>query len=313
MNKLDTHFLKKTFLLLAVAAALGTAASAQQRYLWPASDRLNLPVWPDRPPGESANVPPEHNVPDQSLLAGRPYVRLTDVSSPTITLYKAESHNSGAAVLVLPGGGYQIVAMDLEGTEICEWLNSIGVNCLLLKYRVPGSGPYPKSAAALQDAQRAMGLVREHAAEWGLDPNRLGVMGFSAGGNLAAGLSSIYKKRLYKPIDAADDLGCRPDFAILVYPAYLANENREFALNPEVQPTAETPPTFLLQAEDDPVHVENSILYFMELKKAGVRAEMHIYAQGGHGYGLRKTDLPISHWPALVETWLHTIEVLPGK
>jgi acetyl esterase/lipase len=306
---------KTGLLLFAAAGMLCAGAWAQQQpYGWPPPpDRLTMAIWPGVPPGEAADMPAEHNVPSKSRVAGRAYVRLTDVSKPTITLYKAEGKNTGAAVLVFPGGGYKIVSMDLEGTEVCQWLNSIGVNCVLLKYRVPDSGPYPKSAAALQDAQRAMGLVREHAKEWGIDPDRVGVMGFSAGGHLAAAISNHYEKRLYEPIDAADKLSCKPDFAVVDYPGYLALADQDFAPNPDIQPTADTPPTFLLQAENDPVHVENAIVYFLQLKKAGVPAELHVYAQGGHGYGLRKTGLPISHWPSLVETWLHTIKMLPGE
>ncbi len=284
---------------------------------WPPSaDHLTMPIWPGTPPGEKANMPPpEYNVnaAGTKQMAGRPYIRLTNVSTPTITLYKPTVKNTGAAVVVFPGGGYQILSMDLEGTEVCDWLNQIGVTCVLLKYRVPDSGPYPKSAAALQDAQRAMGLVRQHSAEWGIDPHRVGVLGFSAGGFLSAAVSAIYDKRVYDPVEAADQLSCRPDFAVVLYPGYLALAEQNFAPNPDIHPTADTPPTFLLQAEDDPVHVENAVTYFMELKKAKVPAELHVYAQGGHGYGLRPRDFPIMGWPKLVETWLHTIKVLPAE
>ena len=221
-------------------------------------------------------------------MEGKPLVRVENVSTPTITLYKPKGKSSGAAIVVFPGGGYQILAMDIEGTEACEWLNDIGVTCVLVKYRVPGSGPYPKSAAAFEDAQRAMGLVRLHAAEWGIDPNRVGVLGFSAGGYLAAAVSNHYEQRLYDPIDDADKLSCRPDFAVVLYPGYLAMAERNFAPNPDIQPTANTPPTFILQAENDPVHVENSVVYFLALKNAMVPAELHIYAEGGHAYGLRE-------------------------
>jgi len=303
---------KNAFILLAGCAALSTALFAQS-YGWPPADRLTLPVWPGAAPGEPANMPPEANTTTAKdhLVAGRPVIRLGNVSKPTITLYQPTGINTGVAVLVFPGGGYRIDSIDLEGTEVCAWLNSIGVNCVLLKYRVPDSGPYPKSAAALQDAQRAMGLVRMHAAEWAIDPNRVGVLGFSAGAHLAAAISNYYGKRLYDPLDAADRLSCRPDFAVVIYPGYLALADQHFAPNPDIHPTADTPPTFLLQAEDDPVHVENAVVYFLALKNAGVPAELHVYAQGGHGYGLRPTDLPISHWPRLVETWLRTIKVLP--
>ncbi|MGC1089614.1 MAG: alpha/beta hydrolase [Candidatus Acidiferrum sp.] len=250
--------------------------------------------------------------PKDNVIAGRRVIRLGNVSTPTLTLYTPASNNTGAAVIVFPGGAYRILAIDLEGTEVCDWLTSKGITCVLLKYRVPESGPYPKSAAALQDAQRAMGIVRAHAADWKLDPHRIGVLGFSAGGHLAAAISTHFDKRLYDPVDAADQLSCRPDFAVIVYPGYLAIAEQNFAPNAEIHVTEQTPPTFLVQAEDDPVHVENSTVYFLELKNAKVPAELHIYAQGGHGYGLRRTELPITHWPELVETWLHTINILPA-
>lgn len=307
----------------AVAPMLGAQTPAWQ----PAPGHLTLHLWPHGAPGEAAHPAPEVNTTTtkDNLVAGHTVVRLGNVSDPTLTLYPAKGRNSGAAVLVFPGGGYQILAMDLEGTEICGWLNSIGVNCILVKYRVPNSGPYPKSAAALQDAQRAMGLVREHAHAWHIDPHRIGVIGFSAGGYLAAILSNDYQKRLYAPIDAADQFSCRPDFAMIIYPGYIAVAEDQMKLNPAIHVTANTPPAFLVQAEDDPVHVENVIDYFLALKHAGVPAEMHIFAYGGHGYGLRpvthsiyindvpatnKTPLPISHWPQLAAAWMHSIGVL---
>lgn len=297
-----------------VTAAMFSVRIAAQPSVWPPSpDRITLPLWPGGAPGEPANMPPEVNMNanNAKTMAGRPYIRLGNVSKPTITLFAPKSRNTGAAVVVFPGGGYQILSVDLEGTEVCDWLNSIGVNCILLKYRVPDSGPYPKSPAALEDAQRAMGLVRQHAAGWGIDPNRVGVLGFSAGGHLSAAISNHYEHRLYDPIDAADKLSCRPDFSVVLYPGYLALSEQAYAPNPDIQPTADTPPTFILQAEDDPVHVENAVAYFLALKNARVPAELHIYAQGGHGYGLRPRDLPIMGWPRLVETWLHTIKILP--
>lgn len=211
---------------------------------------------------------------------------------------------------MFPGGGYRFLAIDLEGTEVCDWLNSTGVNCFLVKYRVPATGPYPKSAAALQDAQRALAIVRSRAAEWHIDANRIGVIGFSAGAHLAAALSTHFDKRVYDPVDDADGVSCRPDFAVLIYPGYLALADKGFALNPDIPVTSETPRSFILQAEDDGVHVENSIVYFLALKTAKVHAEMHIYAAGGHGYGLRATDVPVTRWPKLVEAWLHTIHII---
>jgi acetyl esterase/lipase len=158
-----------------------------------------------------------------------------------------------------------------------------------------------------------MGLVREHAAEWKIDPHRIGVLGFSAGGHLAAAISTHYDKRLYDAIDAADSLSCRPDFAVVVYPGALALADKNFAPNADINPTADTPPTIIVQAEDDSVHVENALVYFQQLKNAKVPAELHIYAQGGHGYGLRRTALPVTTWPQSVEIWLRTINVLPAQ
>lgn len=307
--------MKKSALTLAACVALATGLMAQPTGWTPPAGHFTMNIWPGIAPGEAANMPPEQNMytAKDRLVGGRPYVRLGNVSTPTITLFKAHGINTGAAVLVFPGGGYQILSMDLEGTEVCAWLNSIGVNCVLLKYRVPNTGPYPKSAAALQDAQRAMGLVRVHAAEWGIDPHRIGVLGFSAGGHLSAAISNLYEKRLYDAVDDADKLSCKPDFSVVLYPGYMADADKNYAPNTEIHPTADTPPTFLLQAEDDPVHVENAVVYFMELKKAKVPAELHVYAQGGHGYGLRPTDLPVTHWPKLVKAWMRTIKVLPAK
>jgi acetyl esterase/lipase len=307
--------MKKSAMLAAAIAALSMNLAAQGSGWPPSPDRLTLPLWPGAAPGEPASVPPETDTTSakDALVAGRPVGRLGNVSSPTLTLYKPKGNITGAAVVVFPGGGYNILAIDLEGTEVCDWLNSIGVTCVLVKYRVPGTGPYPKSPAALQDAQRAMGLVREHAAEWGIDPTRVGVLGFSAGGHLSAAVSNHYEQRLYDPIDAADKLSCRPDFAVVIYPGYLALADQNYAPNPDIQPTANTPPTFILQAENDPVHVENAVVYFMQLKNAKVPAELHVYTEGGHGYGLRPTRLPITGWPKLVETWLHTINVLPAQ
>lgn len=305
--------------LLASAPVFVSAQRAQPSGWPPGPDHATVALWPHGAPTPSTEPGPPVPTPSPERdtttaqdrpVAGRAVVRLGNVTDPTLTLYLAPiAHNTGAAVLVFPGGAYRIVAIDLEGTEVCDWLNSIGVNCLLVKYRVPASGPYPKSSAALQDAQRAIGLARQHAAEWNVDPHRIGVLGFSAGAHLAAALSTHYDQRLYPPVDAADQQSAKPDFALVIYPGYLAIAEQNFAFTPDIPVTAATPPTFLVQAEDDPVHVENAIQYFMQLKKAGVPAELHVYAKGGHGYGLRPTDLPITHWPELAATWLKTIGV----
>jgi acetyl esterase/lipase len=299
--------------LLLIAAALGTSTHLLAQWP-PPPGHITIEIWPHGAPGAPANPPPEADTTTtkENLIAGKPLVRLGNVSKPSITLYTPPAKNTGAAVVVFPGGSYRVLAIDLEGTEVCDWLNSAGITCVLLKYRVPDTGPYPKSAAALQDAQRAVGIVRSHAAEWHIDPKRIGVLGFSAGAHLAAALSTHFEKRLYDSVDAADQLSCRPDFAVIVYPGYLAIAEQNFAPNAEIHPTEQTPPSFIVQAVDDPVHVENATVYFLALKNAKVPAELHIYAQGGHGYGLRRTELPVTAWPQLVETWLHTIKVLPA-
>jgi acetyl esterase/lipase len=305
------QFLIAAFLLASVNSSL----SARQLAWPPPPGHPTLDLWPNGAPGLPANSAPEVDTTTakDNLIAGKPLIRLGNVSKPTLTYYAAQAPNSGAAVVVFPGGGYHILAIDLEGTEVCDWLVTIHVNCILVKYRVPDSGPLPKSNSALQDAQRVLGIVRSHAAEWRIVPHRVGVLGFSAGAHLSAALSTHYNERLYDPIDAADQLPCRPDFAVIVYPGYLALAEQNFAANPEIHVTADTPPSFIVQAEDDPVHIENSTLYFLKLKNAKVRAELHIYAEGGHGYGLRRTALPVTAWPKLVETWLQTIKVLPAR
>lgn len=301
------------FFPISVLAASAATASAQQ---------IMLPLWTYGAPEASAVTGPERDInsPSDALIAGRKIIKITNVSEPTLTVYKAAAAGNGSpAVLVFPGGGYQILAYDLEGTEVCTWLNSIHVTCVLVKYRVPYDGHYPERTEDLEDAQQAMRLTRGHAAEWGIDAKRIGVLGFSAGGHLAAVLSNHFD---FAP-DAAKaaalaqhgginaSVSARPDFAFIIYPGYLVHWPDKTAIAPEARPSASTPPTFLLQAEDDPVHEENALAYFQALKDANVPAEIHIYAQGGHGYGLRPTELPITHWPLLAEAWLRTIHVLP--
>lgn len=314
-SSLPVRYMLRKLLLFATVTGISTCIFAQKPAWQPPAGHVTMPLWPQGAPGAVVNPAPEIDTTTakDSLIAGKPLIRLGNVSNPTLTVYTPKGKNTGAAVVVFPGGGYQILAIDLEGTEVCDWLNSIGVSCILVKYRVPGSGPYPKSSAALQDAQRAVGLVRQHAAEWHIDPKRVGVLGFSAGGHLSAAISTHFDQRLYDPVDEADKQSCRPDFAVIVYPGYLAIADQNFAPNPDIHVTDQTPPSFIVQAEDDPVHVENAVVYFMALKNAKVPAELHIYAQGGHGYGLRRTALPVTTWPQSVEVWLKTIHVLPGN
>ena len=317
--------------------------SAQQTTWQPSPGHTQVPIWPGRVPDPQPVAGPEDDTrtATEPLVAGRPWIYVGHVSRPTMTVYAPNEKNTGAAVIVFPGGGYQILAIDLEGTEVCDWLTSKGVTCVLLKYRVtdvgpyPKSGPYPESPMALEDAQRTVGLVRFHAAEWRIDPHKIGVLGFSAGGHMVAAMSTHFGHRLYAAVDAADQESCRPDFAVAIYPGHLslsaaewdANQgarkfeirkpehetmaDRQFGLNPDIPVTRQTPPTFLLQAEDDHVdNVNDSLAYYIALKKAGVPVEMHLYAQGGHAFGLRRTKLPVTGWPQLVETWLGTIGMI---
>jgi acetyl esterase/lipase len=270
--------------------------------------QTTLPLWPPSATGTATQQETDTTTAKDDLIAGKRVQRLTGVSHPTITVYPAPpQNNSGAAVVVFPGGGYRILAFDLEGTEVCQWLNAVGVSCVLLKYRVPNAGPYPAHSEDLADAQRAVRLTRQHAVNWKLDLNRIGVLGFSAGGHLAAALSNHADDEVYPPSDAADHLSAQPNFALIIYPGGLVHPPERRQLEPGVIPTAATPPTFLVQAEDDPVHVENTLVYYAALKDVKVPAEMHVFAHGGHGYGLRPTELPVTKWPQLATEWLHTI------
>jgi acetyl esterase/lipase len=272
-----------------------------------------LPLWPAGAPDETAPVGEEKDVtkPAEGTIAGKRVARLTNVSVPTLTVTRPPAdRDTGAAVLVCPGGGYHILAMDLEGTEVVEWLNSIGVTGVLLKYRVPMRTGRERYAAPLQDAQRALGLIRQRAADWGIDPKRIGVMGFSAGGHLSAALSTKYGKRTYTPVDAADEVSCRPDFTMLIYPAYLTVEKEADRVASELQVTEATPPTFLVQTQDDVVRVETSLFYYLALKRAKVSAELHLYPTGGHGYGLRPTPEPVTSWPQRAEQWMRNRKIL---
>ncbi len=273
-----------------------------------AAEPKPVALWPGKAPGETKDLPPEGDTtkPADRPVAGKAVVRLGNVANPTLTVYSpAAEKNTGAAVLVCPGGGYNILAWDLEGTEICAWLNSLGVTGVLVKYRVPRRAGLEKHAAPLQDAQRALGLVRQRAAELGVDPQRIGVLGFSAGGHLAAVLSNQHATRTYEAVDAADAVSCRPDFSVLIYPAYLTIKEKGDAVAPELPVSGTvTPPTFLAMAEDDPIRVETALFYYAALKNAKVPAEMHLYPKGGHGYGLRRTADDVTTWPDRVGDWL---------
>ena len=328
-------------MIFALCIVFASGGLRAQTPVWqPSPGHTQVPIWPGEPPDSQPVAGPETSKWWQTGPGGPGGFGVSHVTRPTMTVYSPTGKNTGAAVVVFPGGGYEDLAIDLEGTEVCDWLTSKGITCVLLKYRVPGeehypkpapypkSGPYPESPMALEDSQRTLGLVRFHAAEWHIDPHKIGVLGFSAGGHLVAAISNHFDKRLYPPVDAADKQSCRPDFAVAVYPGHLTIGATKWdaslarvkhpgppvmavgqsGLNPDIHVTSQTPPTFLLQAEDDPVdNVENSLVYYAALKKAGVPVELHLYAHGGHAFGLRRTKFPITAWPQLVETWLVTI------
>lgn len=289
---------------------------------WQAPDGLKqVPIWPEGAP-DMADFPdtPESTKTgtNPKRFAGKPVTGVRNVSTPTMTIFPPKGGNSGAAIVVFPGGGFQILAIDLEGTEICDWATANGVTCVLLKYRVPKTDTYgdsdckcqvtPKVLRALQDAQRTIKLVRAQAKDLGVDPHKIGVIGFSAGGFLVAQTSNIFAP-VYTPVDAIDKLSSRPDFAIALYPGHLCFKGP--VLNSTIRVTKDTPPTFLTQAWDDPVDdICNSTLYARALDDAGVPAEVHFFAKGGHAFAIREKDHPISMWPALAETWLKEIGVL---
>lgn len=304
----------RALLVFCAVTSLVSMTAAQTNTWEPAAGLTQIKIWPGDVPDSKPAAGPERNVTtaEDASPGGKPVVRLADVVSPTMTRYVPKGKNTGVAALVFPGGGYRRLSMDLEGSEICDWLIGAGMTCVLTKYRVPDSGPYPKSPAALEDAQRALSLVRSRAGEWQIDPGKIGVIGFSAGAHLAAALSTHFDARLYKPQDAADQVSCRPDFAIVIYPGYTSGSPQSLTPNPDLKVTTETPPTFLVQTEDDKTaHVESSLAYYVALKNVGAPVEMHLFTQGGHGYGLRNIGLPVAEWPTLAEAWLRTIKMLP--
>jgi acetyl esterase/lipase len=305
-------------LVLIAGATEGCGAQAGWR---PAAGHTQIPLWPTRPPDARAGVGVEavHNAVDRetgnkTLVGGAPYSYVENVTQPTITLYSPKTHSTGAAVIVYPGGGFNVLAIDIEGTEACDWLTSNGISCVLLKYRVPCEhlGAYRECPQAHQDAQRAMRIVRSRAAEWGIDPHRIGVIGFSAGAHMAI-MSSTRFDRRYAPVDGADSVSSRPDFALVLYPGRVGYRRTNFLPNPDIVVTDRTPPTFHVHAFDDPLNpVENSLIYAAALRKAGVRSEIHIFATGGHAFGLRRTGSSATAWPELADVWMKGIGVLGG-
>lgn len=281
----------------------------------PPAGLRQMALWPGAAP-HMANVkrPPERaeTATNPRRFAGLPVTGIYNVSTPTLTIFSARGRGTGAAMLVFPGGGFKQLAIDLEGTEACDWLTARGIACVLVKYRVPDSNHHydagcrcavtPVHLLALEDAQRAIRLVRAHARALHVDPRRIGVMGFSAGGYLVAQTSNIVEAA-YPPVDAVDRVSSRPDFAVALYPGHLCRADG--TLDPALHVTARTPPTFIVQAWDDPTDpVCNSLVYARALDAAGVATELHLFARGGHAFGFRPTGLAVDAWPALLEPWL---------
>ena len=315
-------------MVISSAIAAEPPSLSQQQGWQPAAGFSQIPLWPEG----LAIAKPEARGTESvrfggGMVAGRHWTAVENVSRPTMTIYPAKARNSGAAILVFPGGGYGVLAIDLEGTEVCDWATSIGITCAVLKYRVPqnwwpkecGCQREPQPFLPLQDAQRAMGLLRQQAKSLGIDPHKIGVIGFSAGGHLVTAISNA-AGRSYAPVDAADRESARPDFAIALYPGHLWGGDKHLPFDKgDLKLMAfdhvgkDAPPTFIAQAEDDPMDdVRNAITYFLALKQAAVPVEIHLFAHGGHAFGLRPTAMPITHWPLLAEQWLHTIGILSG-
>jgi acetyl esterase/lipase len=271
-------------------------------------DAVVLKLWPGAVPGEQGDIGEETAV---ASGAPKPVTRISNVSQPMITVYRAPADKAnGCAVVICPGGGYSILAYDLEGTEVAQWLNSLGVTAVLLKYRVPRRDKDQPHAAPLQDAQRAIRLTRQHAAAWGVDPQRIGILGFSAGGNLTVMAATHWDQTTYDPVDQADQLSCRPDFMIPIYPAYLGDPEKPLQLNPLVRVTERTPPAFIAITHDDKDRAIHAALLLIALKQANVPAELHVYSQGGHGYGLRPSDNPVSTWHDRCADWMRVSGLL---
>lgn len=276
-----------------------------------AGEPMIVDLWPEKPPGYQMTGGPEKDTStaESRAVAGRSVIRLGHVSVPQLHVYPAaEATRNGTAVVICPGGGFSILAWDLEGTEVAQWLNSLGITAAVLKYRVPTREAETDWVPPVQDAQRAIRWLRANREKWSIDAEKIGIMGFSAGGKTAAMTAVSGKTGLYQSIDKTDEQSPRPDFQMLIYPAYLVDEPGK--LRPEVTIDETSPPAFLVHAQDDPVTNLSSVKYFLALDAADVPAELHIYQSGGHGYGLRETEQPVTDWPDLCEDWLRLRELI---
>lgn len=277
---------------------MNTTVMAQQQ---------TIDLYPQKAPNEAGGM---QQVDDSSgnKVGGHTVLRIRDVDTPTLTFYPAPAtNNTRTTIIVSPGGGYNILAYDLEGTEVCEWFNKQGVNCVLLKYRVPRREGYEKHAAAFQDLQRAISITRSNAEFWNIDSNKIGVLGFSAGAHLSVMASTSFHERTYPTIDDCDAVSLRPDFCVLVYPAYLSDGN--FTVSSSINISNKIPPTFIIQTQDDKSFIDGSLYYYLALKNIGVPVSMNLYPSGGHGYGLRNTGEWVNEWPERTMRWLKELEM----
>jgi acetyl esterase/lipase len=259
-----------------------------------------LDVWPGKPPGDTGAAVKED-------WQGK---KVTNVTQPTLTVYRpAKDKDTGVAVIVCPGGGYKVLMMSYEGEDVAQWLSSIGITGIVLKYRVPAPPGVERFMPGLQDAQRSVSLVRSKAKEWGIDPERVGILGFSAGGHLTAATCTNFDKRAYPQIDAVDEVSCRPDFGVAIYPGGIVVKGTESQISPEIRVSKQTPPIFIAQATDDPGS-DNSVYLYLALKHAAVPTELHMYTRGGHGFGIKATDKPSATWPQRCEEWMRSQGIL---
>jgi len=294
--------------VVCVSAAAG-AAEPQVKPLWP----KEIPGPPSSVDGDERDLTKDTD----RLIAGKRIIKLGHVRAPQMHVYlPAKEKMNGGTVLVCPGGGFNILAWDLEGTEVAEWLNSLGYAAVVVKYRVPSGkegdavdelhGLPLRTLGPIMDAQRALSITRMNAAEWKLDPARIGILGFSAGGNVAAMSAILGSERAYRPVDDADKVDCAPNFAVLIYPGGLT-EKGTVQLKPHVKVTSKTPPMFFAMSQDDGVGCENCTAMFTALTRAKVPAEIHVFTHGGHGYGLRSTETPVTHWPESAAAWMRAM------
>lgn len=254
-------------------------------------------LWPGKVPGEVK----EKQLPSVDTSKKDNIIRFSEVTNPALEVYLPDPvKKNKSAVIVCPGGGYKILAYDLEGTEIAQWLNNLGFTAFVLQYRIPD-----KQEGALQDVQRAIRIVRNNSRKWNIDPDKIGVMGFSAGASLSARASILFNKKSYPPVDKSDSLSCRPSFTMLIYPAYL-DQGPNLTLTPELKLSSEVQPVFIFQTADDP-YGNSALVMAGALRNAKLQVELHLLPVGGHGYGLRPGKAAAETWPVLAEKWLRSV------